>query len=61
MPKTTDIQIEKSCNLIEGLCRHIKEMGERGVSNNEIDETKKLLKGYYPQEQWPDYGIPDKR
>ena len=103
MSKTTEIQIEKSRNLIEGLRRHVREMGERGVSNNEINEMektvamlseanaevdrlreeltpkvkqmnevlarvkeayadkKKTLKGYYPQERWPDYGIPDKR
>lgn len=24
-------------------------------------ETKKTLKGYYPQERWADYGVPDKR
>ena len=24
-------------------------------------EVKKTLKGYYPQERWIDYGIPDKR
>ena len=24
-------------------------------------EAKKLIKGYYPQERWMDYGIPDKR
>mgnify|MGYP007101841543 CR=1 FL=1 len=23
--------------------------------------TKKVLKGYYPQEAWAEYGIPDKR
>ena len=103
MSKTTEIQIEKSRNLIEGLRRHVREMGERGISNNEINEmektvemlseansevdrlreelapkvkkmnnlmslvkasyaeSKKTLKGYYPQERWPDYGIPDKR
>ena len=103
MSKTTEIQIEKSRNLIEGLRRHVREMGERGVSNNEIEQmqktvallseanaevdrlreeltpkvkkmndlmtlvkasyakTKKTLKGYYPQERLPDYGIPDKR
>ena len=103
MSKTTEIQIEKSRNLIEGLRRHVREMGERGVSNNEINEMektvamlseanaevdrlreeltpkvkqmnevlarvkeayadkKKTLKGYYPQERWADYGIPDKR
>ena len=103
MSKTTEIQIEKSRNLIEGLRRHVREMGERGVSSNEIEqmektvamlseanaevdrlreelspkvkkmndlmtlikasyaESKKTLKGYYSQERWPDYGIPDKR
>ena len=24
-------------------------------------ESKKTLKGYYPQERWPDYCIPDQR
>ena len=103
MSKTIETQIEKSRNLIAGLRRHVSEMGERGVSNSEIDqmeqrlsqladanaevdrlreelspkvkqmnavlaevknvyaETKKTLKGYYPQERWMDYGIPDKR
>ena len=103
MSKTTEIQIEKSRNLIEGLRRHVREMGERGVSSDEINEmektvemlseanaevdrlrevlspkvkkmndlltlvkasyseSKKTLKGYYPQERWLDYGIPDKR
>lgn len=103
MSKTIEIQIEKSRNLIEGLRRHVREMGERGISNSEINEmenvvrqlaeasaevdclreelaprvkkmnevlaavkttyteSKKTLKGYYPQERWPDYGIPDKR
>ena len=103
MSKTTEVQIEKSRNLIEGLRRHVREMGERGISNTEINEmektvamltdanaeverlraeltpkvkkmndlmtivkasyaeSKKTLKGYYTQERWPDYGIPDKR
>ena len=103
MSKTTEIQIEKSRNLIEGLRRHVREMGERGISNNEIEqmektvamlseanaevdrlreelapkvkqvnammvrvkeayaEKKRTLKGYYPQERWIDYGVPDKR
>ena len=103
MSKTTEIQIEKSRNLIEGLRRHVRGMGEMGVSNDTIDhmeqtvsllseanaevdrlrdelspkvknmndlmakvkasyaESKKTLKGYYPQERWADYGIPDKR
>ena len=103
MSKTTEIQIEKSRNLIEGLRRHVKEMGERAISTSKINEmesvisqlaevnaevdslreqlnpkvkkmnnlmtivkaayaeSKKSLKGYYPQERWADYGIPDKR
>ena len=88
---------------MEGLRRHVREMGERGVTNDEINaleravkeleavneevdrireqltptvarqkaamdrvkeaytEKKKTLKGYYPQERWMDYGVPDKR
>ena len=103
MSKTVEIQIEKSRNLVEGLRRHVKEMGEHGVTNDEINameqavkeleaanaevdrlredlkpkvkvmndimnrvkntyaEKKKTLKGYYPQERWIDYGVPDKR
>ena len=103
MSKTVEIQIEKSRSLVEGLRRHVREMGERGISNTEINEmektvamltdanaevdrlraeltpkvkkmndlmtivkasyaeSKKTLKGYYTQERWPDYGIPDKR
>lgn len=103
MSKTIEIQIEKSRNLIGGLRKHVKEMGERGIANSDINEmektvsqlaeanaevdrlreelapkvkrmneilanvktayadSKKTLKGYYPQERWNDYGIPDKR
>ncbi len=43
MSKTTEIQIEKSRNLIEGLRRHVREMGERGISNNEINEMEKTV------------------
>ena len=54
MSKTTEIQIEKSRNLIEGMRRHVREMGERqrvgdgtsgmrGVSNNEINEMEKTV------------------
>ena len=35
MSKTTKNLIEKSRNLFKGLRRHVREMGERGVSNNE--------------------------
>ena len=103
MSKTVELQIEKGHSLVEGLRRHVKEMGERGISSAEIDqlekslnelataneevdrlreelqpkvkhmndvlatvkttyaEAKKTLKGYYPQERWADYGVPDKR
>lgn len=103
MSKTIETQIEKSRGLIDGLRRHVKEQGERGIATSEIDsmeqalkqlldanaevdrlreelnpkvkrmneilttvkaayaDTKKTLKGYYPQERWADYGIPDKR
>ena len=103
MTKTIEIQLEKSRMLIQGMKRHISEMGECGVTNdvvakfeNDLDilelqsaevdkiraeltekvrrmnetfmtvketysETKKVIKGYYPQERWIDYGIPDKR
>ena len=103
MSKTVEIQIEKSLGLVEGLRRHVREMGERGATNDEIRameqaiielkaanaevdrlreeltpkvrqmnevmarvkqayaDKKKALKGYYPQERWQDYGIPDKR
>lgn len=42
MSKTTEIQIEKSRNLIEGLRRHVREMGESGISNNEIMRWTRL-------------------
>ena len=103
MSKTVETQIEKSRSLVEGLRRHVREMGERGVTNDEINaleqvvkelevanaevdslreqltpkvknmkiamdrvkevytERKKTIKGYYPQERWMDYGVPDKR
>ena len=103
MSKTTDIQIEKSLNLIKGLRKHVSEKGEKDFTSKEIDqmesdvklltdasaevdklreelapkvkhmneilgrvktsyaENKKTLKGFYSQEQWTDYGIPDKR
>lgn len=103
MTKTIELLIEKSRTLAKGLHRHVSEMGERGVSNAEIEqleqklnlleeqsaevdklraelaskvrlqnetktsiktsyaELKKTLKGFYPQERWMDYGVPDRR
>ena len=103
MTKTIELLIGKGRMLANGLHRHVKEMGERGVTSAEIEqleqklsmleqqsadvenyrselakkvrlqnetmssiktsyaELKKTLKGYYPQERWMDYGIPDRR
>ena len=44
MSKTVEIQIEKSRSLIEGLRRHVREMGERGVSSDEINEMDQAIK-----------------
>ena len=102
MSKIVKQQIEKSHNLLEGMRKHLKGIGE-GVTYDEINSMeqslkelesanaeverlredltpkvkrlnvmlinakvaynvkKMALKGYYPQEQWADYGIPDKR
>ena len=103
MTKTIETLLDKSRMLIKGMKRHISEMGECGVTNenvaqfekdlsileqqsSEVDkiredlnakvkcmnetfttvketyaETKKVIKGYHPQERWIDYGVPDKR
>ena len=44
MSKTVEIQIEKSRSLVEGLRRHVKEMGERGVTNDEINAMEQAVK-----------------
>ena len=44
MSKTVEIQIEKSRGLVEGLRRHVKEMGERGVTNDEINAMEQGVK-----------------
>ena len=48
--------------LLEKLTPKVKYMNEvlAGVKAAYADK-KKTLKGYYPQERWADYGIPDKR
>jgi len=103
MSKTTELQIEKSRQLIGGLRKHLTQGVGGGVTNGEIEQMnkmveelaranaecdqlreelapkvkhmnevlgivktayadkKKTLKGYYPQEKWADYGVPDKR
>ncbi len=51
-------------------CERLRaELGPKVKHMNEIlaevksiyAEKKKTLKGYYPQEQWIEYGVPDKR
>ena len=40
----------------------VKQMNEKmALVKASYAEKKKTLKGYYPQERWVEYGIPDKR
>ena len=44
------------------LAPKVRQMNETMDSvRTAYSEVKKTLKGYYPQERWADYGIPDKR
>ena len=44
------------------LAPKVKHMNEvLAVAKNAYADKKKTLKGYYPQERWADYGVPDKR
>ena len=48
--------------LREELAPKVKHMNELlATVKGAYAEKKKTLKGYYPQEQWADYGVPDKR
>ncbi|MBQ8064669.1 MAG: hypothetical protein IJ200_03310 [Prevotella sp.] len=48
--------------LREELSPKVKQMNDILAGVKEAyAETKKMLKGYYPQERWADYGVPDKR
>ena len=48
--------------LREELSPKVKHMNEVFTRVKETyTDKKKTLKGYYPQERWADYGIPDKR
>ena len=48
--------------LREELTPRVKHMNEVLARVKEAYiEKKRTLKGYYPQERWADYGIPDKR
>ncbi len=53
---------EEVDRLREELSPKVKHMNELLAQVKETyTDKKKTLKGYYPQERWIDYGIPDKR
>ena len=43
MAKTIEIQLEKSRTFVKGVKRHISEMGERGVTNEEVAKFENNL------------------
>ena len=43
MAKTIEIQLEKSRTFVKGVKRHISEMGERGVTNEEVAKLENNL------------------
>ena len=48
--------------LRDELAPKVKHMNELfGAVKEAYNERKKKLKGFYTQEQWSEYGIPDKR
>ena len=48
--------------LRDELAPKVKHMNEvLAQVKNAYTEKKKTLKGYYPQEKWAEYGVPDKR
>ena len=65
MEKTVEMLSEANADvdrLREELTPKVKKMNDlMTIVKASYAESKKTLKGYYPQERWPDYGIPDKR
>ncbi len=48
--------------LREELTPKVKQMNDMlSAVKTVYSDTKKMLKDCYPQERWPEYGIPDKR
>ena len=44
------------------LSEKVRRMNETLLAvKDSYNEIKKVVKGFYPQERWIDYGIPDKR
>ena len=57
--ETTNAEVER---LRGELTPKVKQMNEKmALVKASYAEMKKTLKGYYPQERWMEYGIPDKR
>ena len=57
--ETANAEVDR---LREELTPKVKQMNEvLALVKAAYADKKKTLKGYYPQEQWADYGIPDKR
>jgi len=62
-----DLQALRQANdeverLRDELAPKVKHMNEMMAAvKDAYAEKKRTLKGYYPQEQWLEYGIPDKR
>ena len=57
--ETANVDIDR---LREELTPKVKRMNEvLARVKAAYADKKKSLKGYYPQERWADYGIPDKR
>ena len=57
--ETANAEVDR---LREELTPKVKHMNEVLARVKEAyADKKKTLKGYYPQERWADYGIPDKR
>ena len=49
MAKTIEIQLEKSRTFVKGVKRHISEMGERGVTNEEVAKFENNLSTHEQQ------------
>lgn len=56
-------EVSAECDKLRAeLAPRVKHMNEVLARAKEAyAEKKRVLKGYYPQEQWAAYGIPDKR
>ena len=57
--ETANAEIDRLREKLTPKVKHMNEVLAR--VKKAYAERKKTLKGYYPQERWADYGIPDKR